>query len=203
MHHDFIDRYSRLNSPVHRIPVKWKFTFTVLMIGILVIVPVTMWYLFCAAGIVLIFVGIISRIPWSFTLKRLLIFEPFIILIAVLTLFQQGGLIKFISIVTKSSLSLLTVIYFSNTTPFSELLAFLRTIRIPSIFVTVVALMYRYLFILVDETERIQRARMSRTFQKKKVSAWFILASVLGQLFVRSTERAERIYAAMCARGWK
>ena len=30
-----------------------------------------------------------------------------------------------------------------------------------------------------------------------------VLATVLGQLFVRASERAERIYDAMCARGWK
>jgi energy-coupling factor transporter transmembrane protein EcfT len=29
------------------------------------------------------------------------------------------------------------------------------------------------------------------------------MATVISQLFIRSSERAERIYAAMCARGWR
>jgi cobalt/nickel transport system permease protein len=55
----------------------------------------------------------------------------------------------------------------------------------------------------MDEAERMQRARASRTFTKRRFALWKVLGTVMGQLFVRSTERAERIYAAMCARGWK
>ncbi len=68
---------------------------------------------------------------------------------------------------------------------------------------TTLALMYRYLFVLMDEAERMQRARASRTFTKPGLRSWKTLGTVVGQLFVRSSERAERIYSAMCARGWK
>jgi cobalt/nickel transport system permease protein len=63
--------------------------------------------------------------------------------------------------------------------------------------------MHRYLFVLLDESERMRRARASRTFQRQRRVRWNLLGSVVGQLFVRASERAERIYAAMCARGWK
>jgi cobalt/nickel transport system permease protein len=46
-------------------------------------------------------------------------------------------------------------------------------------------------------------ARASRTFQRRRRLHWQMLGTVVGQLFVRASERAERIYAAMCARGWK
>jgi cobalt/nickel transport system permease protein len=72
----------------------------------------------------------------------------------------------------------------------------------PWIFVTLLALMYRYLFVLVDEAERMERARRSRALTDRKSLEWKTTATVISQLFVRSTERAERIYAAMCARGW-
>ncbi len=98
---------------------------------------------------------------------------------------------------------MVTVIILSNTTQFSELLSVLRRFHVPAIFITVLALMYRYLFVLIDETERMHRARLSRTFMKRKTQLWRTLATLVGQLFVRSTERAEKIYAAMTARGWK
>jgi cobalt/nickel transport system permease protein len=63
--------------------------------------------------------------------------------------------------------------------------------------------MHRYLFVLVDEGERMRRARASRTFVRRRGHQWQTLATIVGQLFVRASERAERIYAAMCARGWK
>jgi cobalt/nickel transport system permease protein len=57
--------------------------------------------------------------------------------------------------------------------------------------------------VLADESERMRRARASRTFTRGRRFQWQTLASVAGLLFVRAAERAERIYAAMCARGWK
>jgi len=63
--------------------------------------------------------------------------------------------------------------------------------------------MYRYLFVLVDEAQRMKRARASRTFTVRRGRSWRTLATVVSQLFIRASERAERIYGAMCARGWK
>jgi cobalt/nickel transport system permease protein len=68
--------------------------------------------------------------------------------------------------------------------------------------VEVIALMYRYIFVLIDEAERMQRARVSRTFVKQKTLFWKNQGSIIGQLFVRSYERGERIYSAMRARGF-
>jgi energy-coupling factor transporter transmembrane protein EcfT len=49
----------------------------------------------------------------------------------------------------------------------------------------------------------MRRARLSRTFTPGRRFQWQALSSVAGQLFVRASERAERIYNAMSARGWK
>jgi cobalt/nickel transport system permease protein len=74
---------------------------------------------------------------------------------------------------------------------------------VPGLLVTTLALMHRYLFVLANEMERMRRARLSRTFTRRRRVRWQTLATVVGQLFVRASERAERIYDAMCARGWK
>jgi cobalt/nickel transport system permease protein len=132
-----------------------------------------------------------------------MLLEPLAIGVAAMALLQHDGLNVFLSILTKSTLCLLTMILASNTTPFSETLAFMRRVRVPSLLVTVLALAYRYLFVLIDEGERIQRARNSRTFSRNNRKKWLSNASLVGQLFVRSSERAERIYAAMTSRGWK
>jgi cobalt/nickel transport system permease protein len=57
--------------------------------------------------------------------------------------------------------------------------------------------------VLVEESSRMQRARASRGFTRRKGVAWSNLTMIIGQLFIRSADRAERIYLAMCARGWK
>jgi cobalt/nickel transport system permease protein len=203
MHHDFIDRYSRIASPVHRIPAGVKMACFVLLLLAVILIPSshTIWYAVIAAA--LLVVAGLSRIPVSFLGGRLLMLEPFVVGIAILSLLQPGGLPIFLRLVIRGTLCLFTVILLSNTTPFPEMLKVMRRIRIPSLLVTTIALMYRYIFVLVDETERMTRARASRTFRHERSHIWRTRANAVGQLFIRSTGRAERIYSAMCARGWK
>jgi cobalt/nickel transport system permease protein len=132
-----------------------------------------------------------------------LLLEPLVLGVAVLTLLRPNGWPVFLGIMMKSTLSLFAMILLSNTTPFTDLLAVLRRIHVPHILITILALMYRYLFVLIDEAERMRRARESRSPGAGRSSRWVAHAGLIGQLFVRSSERAERIYAAMSARGWE
>jgi cobalt/nickel transport system permease protein len=203
MRHDFLDRYSRLQSPIHRLSATLKLFVSLLLVVMTVTVSFGHPWVFAAIGVILLCIAFISSIPLRFTLGRLLMLEPFALGIAVMALLQHNGFEVFLSILVKSTLCLLTMILASNTTPFSEVLATLRKMKIPSLLITVLALAYRYLFVLIDEGERLQRARRSRTFVAGRAKSWVTLSSLIGQLFVRSSERAERIFAAMTSRGWK
>jgi cobalt/nickel transport system permease protein len=203
MRHDFIDRYSRMNSPIHRIPTTVKLASTLCLIAATITVHFSHSWFFMLVGASLLIISSLTTIPWKFILGRLILLEPLALGIAVMALFQPNGTFIFFSILTKSTLCLLTVILLSNTTPFSDLLSTLKRFGVPKLFITILALMYRYLFVLIDEAERLSRARNSRTFSDTRIRKWSSMASLVGQLFVRSTERAERIYAAMSARGWK
>lgn len=144
-----------------------------------------------------------SRIsPW-FLLKRLLLLSPFVLGVAVLNAFQPGARGSWLGVAVRSGLCLLTVLLVSNTTPFSGILRTLRTVRVPALLITTLALMYRYLFVLAEESERMRRARASRTFTTGRRFHWQTLSTVISQLFIRASERAEHIYDAMCARGWR
>jgi cobalt/nickel transport system permease protein len=203
MRHDFLDRYSRLDGPLHRLPAGLKLAAALGLAIAIVSVPPTCWVCYAGAAVFLTGAAVLSRIPAAFIVRRLLLFEPFVLGISLLALFRPGGAALFVSLILKSTFCLFTVILLSNTTPFSRLLAVLRRIGVPGIIITVLALMYRYLFVLIDEAERMHRARRSRTFVAAKVRWWHSAATVVSQLFVRSSERAERIYAAMLSRGWK
>ena len=203
MRHEFLDRYSRLESPIHRLPAMLKlFTATILVIMTMT-VPANHAWVFITIAIILVSTGFASRIPWRFTIGRLFMLEPFALGIAVMALLQHNGIDVFLAILIKSTLCLLTMILASNVTPFSEVLETLRRLRIPSLLITILALAYRYLFVLIVEGDRLQRARRSRTFTAGRAKKWISLSSLIGQMFVRSSERAERIFAAMTSRGWK
>ena len=201
MRPDFFDRHSRLDSPVHRLSAAKLATALVVVVAVALsgngLADVD------GVAVLLMIVAFVSRIPRGFLLKRLLWLEPVVFGVAVLSLLQPHGGVKFITLVTKSTLCVFTMILLSNTTPFSEMLSVLRRLRVPALLITTFALMYRYLFVLIDETHRMRQARASRTFTRRRTHLWHALGTVIGQLFVRSCERAERIYAAMCARGWR
>lgn len=203
MRHDFIDRYSRINSPIHRLPALAKFISSIYLVFLVILIPIQYESVFIAEAGLLVLLILMSKIPLKFVLSRLLILETFTLGIALLALLRPNGPAIFLTIVVKSTLSLLTVILLSNSTPFSDLLEVMKQLKFPALIITILALMYRYIFVLLDEMERMVRARESRSFLANRKSRWIVLASLVGQLFIRSTERAEHIYNAMAARGWK
>ena len=191
------------NSAIHRLPAELKLGAGLALITLTVLLPstATAWYL-VAAGL-LALVTVTSRIsPW-FLLKRLLLLAPFVLGVTLVNAFQPAYRAHWPWLLARSTLCLLTVILVSNTTPFGEVLRVLRRLRVPALLITTIALMHRYLFVLAEEAERMRRARASRTFTTGRRWQWPLLATVASQLFIRASERAERIYAAMCARGYK
>ena len=202
MRHNYIDRYARMDSPVHRLPSWIKLLATVALVLCTVATPPSETWYFAGCGLFLLLVVIASRLPAGFVALRLLTLEPLVIGVAILALLQAGGLAVMLRILLKSNLCLLAVLLLSNTTPFADILRVLRALRVPALLVTILALMYRYVFLLIDQAERMTRARASRTFLVRRTGRWKLAAGIVSQLFVRSTERAERIYAAMTARGW-
>ncbi|MCL2645670.1 MAG: energy-coupling factor transporter transmembrane protein EcfT [Phycisphaerales bacterium] len=208
MRAEYLDRYSRLSSPVHRLWTGVKLLAAVAVVVVVVSMPRNFWGgwagLAAVAGF-LVVVAAMSGIPWGFLLRRMLWLEPLAIGVALLSLLQVGGWQVFLWLMARSSLCLLTMLLLSNTAPYSELLRVMRRVKVPTMLVTTLALMYRYLFVMMDEAGRIKRARMSRTFSERgggKSRRWRTAATVVSQLFIRVSERSERIFAAMCARGW-
>lgn len=199
----FLDSWAHRDSRIHRLAPSVKLAAAVLALVSVAATPPSWVIPFVALFCGLLVVVRSSGVPWRPLLVRLLWLEPLIIGLAALSLFQDNGAMRAVAVLVKSSLCVTTMLVFAATTPFSDLLGVLRRLGIPGVFVTIVALMYRYLHVLVDETTRMRRARASRTFHRRRVGAWWSAASMVGQLFVRSTERAERIYSAMCARGWR
>jgi cobalt/nickel transport system permease protein len=195
--------HSHRDSALSRLPAGLKLGVALVMIAGTVTAPpgATGW--FTAAALVLLIAVAVSRIPLVFLLKRLAWLSPLILSVALVNALQPAVRGGWGAVATKSTICLLTIILVSNTTPFSRILRVLRVVRVPSLLITTMALLHRYLFVLVEEAERMRRARSSRTFTQGRGYHWQALSTVVGQLFVRASERAERIYDAMCSRGWR
>ena len=180
-----------------------KLGVALLLIVFTVMLPRRVDWLYALPGAVLLLLWPLCRMPVRYTLRRLLMAEFFILGIAVLSLFSPAARPVFFSALLKSNLCVFSMLLLTWTTPFHDILQELRRLRLPTVMLTTLALMYRYLPVLEEESSRMQRARASRTFSRNRRIAWHNLTTIIGQLFIRSADRAERIYLAMCARGWK
>lgn len=190
-------------SVVHRAPAALKLGLALGIILTTVLIPPPRQNWFVGVTIFLAGVAVLSRLPLLFLGKRLLMLSPFVLGVALVNALAPAARVPWPTVAAKGVICLLTVVLVSNTTPFSRILAVLKMIRVPALLITTIALMHRYLFVLAEESERMRRARASRTFAARRRIEWRSLATVASQLFIRASERAERIYDAMCARGWR
>ena len=121
----------------------------------------------------------------------------------------DAGLARFLAIVLKSWLATQAALLLAMTTPFTDLLWALSSLRVPAALVMILGFTYRYLFTLAEEAERLLRARASRSGALPSQKAggslrWRaqVAGSMIASLFLRSYERSERVYLAMRARGY-
>jgi cobalt/nickel transport system permease protein len=188
---------------VSRWPAGVKLAVALGLIAGTALVPARWTAWFWGVGLVLVAVMLVGKMrPWPLLL-RLLALSPFVAGVALAAAWRHSGGLDWKILALRSGLCLATAILLASTTPFGELLAVLRRARVPGLLITTLALMQRYLFVLGDESERMRRARASRTFTRSRWLVWRTSATVVGQLFVRASERAEHVYDAMCARGWR
>ena len=102
----------------------------------------------------------------------------------------------------KNGLALLTILVLASVTPFPKLLRALRKLGTPRVLVSTLQFMDRYRHVLLEELDRMAIARRARTFSRRALP-WSVLTGLIGMLFLRTFERAERVHDAMIARGWQ
>ena len=87
-------------------------------------------------------------------------------------------------------------------TPIDSLCAALRKLHIPKLIVTLLLLTYRYVGLMTEELAVMTDAYHLRAPGQKgiHISAW---GSFLGQLLLRSMDRAQELYSSMQLRGYR
>ncbi|MCS7286166.1 MAG: cobalt ECF transporter T component CbiQ [Anaerolineae bacterium] len=205
MKHGFIDKYSDLDSVIHRLDPRTKLVLGLAFILSIVGAPEKAWPAFGATFGLILVAAFLSRIPFIYILTRSAIIVPFVFLVTLFRVIPQGkeGFIAGAAIGFKAWLSALILVLLSATTPFPLLLKGMEKLKVPSTLVQILSFMYRYVFVVVDEAMRMERAWASRRAGNNWWASFRAMARVAGVLFIRSYERAERVYQAMLARGFE
>jgi cobalt/nickel transport system permease protein len=156
----------------------------------------------------------LAELPIRPLLSRLAIVLPFCVLAGLSNIFFDTdsafeaagldvsyGFISFISIIIKAILSASAVMILAATTPASELSSQLIRFKIPSMIVMQLTMTYRYIGVLLEEASTMYTAYILRTPGQKGIRIKD-MGVFVGQLVIRSIDRAQRIYIAMKCRGY-
>jgi cobalt/nickel transport system permease protein len=213
-----------MGSPVHRLDPRVKMAVALLLIAGVMVTPERAAPVFLLIWLLIVGLALAGQLsvwglarkgtialPFALAAITLLITVPGAPLTRVFGLtITEPGAMRFASIMLKSWLAVQVSLILTLTTPFFDLLWALRSLGVPGTLIAVFSLTYRYLYTLKDEMERILRARAARSGstpgQKSGGSLGWrasVAGGMAGNLFLRSYERSERVYAAMLSRGYQ
>lgn len=155
-----------------------------------------------------------AGLPFGFLAKRLLVVAPFAIFIGIFNPFFDrailfhlgplaisGGWVSFASILLRFVLTIGIALILIATTSFPGVCMALEGIGAPRVFAVQLLLLYRYLFVLINEAMRMVRARALRSFHGRGLGMK-IFGQMVGQLLLRTLDRAQRVHLAMLCRGF-
>ena len=209
-----MDDLAAQDSPIHRLSPTAKLLSTIAYILVTVsfgkyqlsgLIVMLLWpvLLFQLSGIPLRICFYKLRIVLPLVMAVGL-FNPFFDRVPMLALggvVISGGVVSTLTLMLKGVFCLMASFLLMATTPIDSLCASLRKLRVPGLLVTLLLLTYRYVGVMTEELAIMTDAYHLRAPGQKGIhmSAW---GSFLGQLLLRSMDRAQELYSSMLLRGY-
>lgn len=156
----------------------------------------------------------LGELPLGSLFKSMILALPFIFFVAIFNpLLDQvplvqtgkftitGGWISFLGIMLRFALTVLAALILIATSGMNEIGMALLKLKLPKPFVWQLLLLYRYLNLLISETIKTLRAYSLRALSTPGIAPG-VWGSLVGQLLLRTIDRAQHIYQAMLSRGF-
>lgn len=107
-------------------------------------------------------------------------------------------------ILVLKALGAVSCMYFiSLNTAMNDILEFLHSIKLPNLIVSLTELIYRYIFVILEESSRMYIAGASRLGYSGFKNSLQATGEMAGGLFIRAYMRCDRIYEALQSRGYE
>jgi cobalt/nickel transport system permease protein len=204
-------------SPVHRLDPRAKVLGLVTVTLVAVTTPLEAWPVFAVCASVLTAVAVSARIAPRDVWRRARFVLPLVLLAGLLLPFvrhggedhsfgpfivHQQGLEVFALVAIKATIGTISAVLLGATTTFPAVLRGLEAMRVPRLLVLTASFMYRYLFVIVEETGRMRSALAARAYRPRTALHAGALGRMATAMFLRTYSRGERVYHAMLARGY-
>jgi cobalt/nickel transport system permease protein len=224
LHFDLSDQYQPRASLVHDIDPRAKVVSVVLLILAVSLCAEGSWLAFGAIFTLLLLLCTLARLGPFYAVRRSYIALPFALVALALPFTVPGptllrlpalnwvvtvpGAVRFGSVLLRTWLAVQAALLLSAVVRFPDMLWALGSLGLPRTLVSTIGFLFRYSFVLLDETSRMLRARAARSAHlpgtRNPSLLWqgSVAGRMVGSLFLRSVERSERVYAAMSSRGY-
>lgn len=190
MRHAVLDRWSQGSSPLHLRDPRAKLA---VLLAFLIAIASTSAPLAFAAYAAILIAGIATAgLPVGGVLARAGLVLPFAGAFA-FAVWLSGDGPRAVLLLGRAYLSGIAAVVFAATTPLPAWVAGLHSWRVPRALVLTIQFLYRYLFVLAEQAQRMRWAARMRGGS----------SFVVGVLFARSWERAHATQRAMLARGFQ
>jgi len=166
-------------------------------------------------GVYPIVVFILGELSFGGALKRLKVILPVVCLIGVFNPFFDrqpimeiagitvtAGVVSMLTLMVKGIYSVLASYLLIATTSIEKICHALRLLHVPVVIVTQILLAYRYVSLLLEEASRMMQAYSLRAPNQKGVH-FKVWGSLVGQLLLKSIDRANEVYESMLLRGYQ
>lgn len=209
-----LDLLAAGTSPIHALDARAKVLATLVFIvsvasyGRYECARLLPFFIFPAAMIIL------ANLPPLYLARKIALISPLVLIVGIFNpvidrtvLYQAGeltitgGWVSLSSLLIRSLLTIGAAFILVGTTGFTAVCHALEGLGVPQIFAVQLLFLHRYIFVLADETARASRARELRSCGNKGLGI-ASFGSLVGHLLLRTWQRAERIHAAMLARGF-
>lgn len=211
---DALELSAEGRSPLHRIDARAKLLLTAVFLAVMLSVPLThlsellLYLLFPIVG------AAAGGLSYGRLFRRSLLVLPLVAFIGVFNLFYDRepafavgplvltrGWVTFLSIVVRGLISVQALLVLIATTGYYRLCRSMQRLGVPALFTTQLLFVYRYIQVLIREALRLAQARDARSFGRRAypLRTW---GTLVGQLLIRTFDRAEAIGRAMLARGF-
>ena len=182
---------------MHKLPLTLRLQLSLIIVIGAAFLKLNAWYWLGAYGIIALCWAIFLRVPVR-KLTGLLGLELMFLSFIALPL----GWERATFLLLRSLVCLLTMNSFLLTLPPHSFGIALKGLPLPGAFKETLLLAGQYLEILLGEVTQMQRSAKLRGLNGATGWVRYANASMIGALYLRSLDRAERVYAAMIARGY-
>jgi cobalt/nickel transport system permease protein len=190
-----------LTSPIHRLDPRAKVLGLLTVTLVAISAPAGLWPVFAGCAAALAVIAALARVPAATIWRRARIVAVPVVLVAALAPLTGGWEVA-ADVAAKAGIGVVAAVLLGATTAFPALLRGLESLRLPRLMVLIAGLMYRYLFVIVDEVGRMRGALTSRAYRPRHALQAGAVGRAAGSLFLRSDLRGERVHLAMLSRGY-